>query len=92
MASRAHKPITVTLGALAERVVTRVQSGAYASASEVLRDGLRALDREDAAFEAMMRVKLAEAMADPRPTLSFDDAMAELEFRARRQRSLIDGE
>ena len=81
MATRANKPITVTLGPLAERVEARVRSGAYASASEVIRAGLRALDREEAMLEklfepideddpkwiAYVREKIEEAYADPRP-------------------------
>ncbi len=81
MATRANKPITVTLGPLAERVEARVRSGAYASASEVIRAGLRALEREEAMLErlfepideddpkwlAYVRAKIEEADADPRP-------------------------
>jgi antitoxin ParD1/3/4 len=81
MATRANKPITVTLGPLAERVEARVRSGAYASVSEVVRAGLRALEREEALLErlfepideddpkwiAYVREKIAEADADPRP-------------------------
>ena len=83
MATRANKPITVTLGPLAERVEARVRSGAYASASEVIRAGLRALDREEAMLEklfepideddpkwiAYVREKIEEAYADARPTV-----------------------
>ena len=42
---RTSRPITVTLGDLQERVELRVKSGAYASASEVMRAAVRALDR-----------------------------------------------
>jgi len=45
---RSSRPITVTLGELQERVEARVASGAYASASEVMRAAVRALDREEA--------------------------------------------
>lgn len=47
---RTGRPITVTLGELQERVDTRVTSGRYASASEVLRAAVRALDREESAL------------------------------------------
>ena len=46
---RRSRPISVTLGDLHERVETRVKAGTYASASEVLRAAVRALDREEAA-------------------------------------------
>jgi antitoxin ParD1/3/4 len=61
-----------------DRVDSRVQSGAYASASEVLRAGLRALDREEAAIEAMLRRKVREALDDPRPSIPADQVFAEL--------------
>ena len=44
---RTNRPISVTLGELQHGVETRVKSGAYASASEVMRAALRALDREE---------------------------------------------
>jgi len=40
---RTSSPLTVTLGDLKQRVDARVRSGAYASASEVLRAAIRAL-------------------------------------------------
>ena len=64
---RTNRPITVTLGDLKQRVDARVQSGAFASASEVLRAALRALDREEAAVTDWLRVRVDEAFADPRP-------------------------
>ena len=81
MATRANKPVTVTLGPLAERVEARVRSGDYASVSEVVRAGLRALDREEALLErlfppideddpewiAYVREKVEESFADQRP-------------------------
>ncbi len=67
--SRASQPVTVTLGAMKTSVDERVKSGRYASASEVLRAGLRALDREEAALADWMRVKVQEALDDPRPRL-----------------------
>ena len=87
MATRANKPITVTLGALAERVEARVRSGDYASVSEVVRAALRALDREEAMLErifppideedpawiAYLREKVEEAFADPRPPIPAEE-------------------
>jgi antitoxin ParD1/3/4 len=67
--ARKNQPITVTLGELRERVDARVKSGAYASASEVMRAAVRALDREDAAIDEWLRHRIDEAMADPRPNL-----------------------
>lgn len=73
MSARANKPISVTLGPFAEKVERRVKEGRYASASEVIRDGLRALDREDALFDEILKAKVAEALADPRPPVSIEE-------------------
>lgn len=75
---RASKPVTVTLGELQEGVDARVRSGRYASVSEVLRAGLRALDREEAALDAVLRQKVQEALVDPRPAIPADEVFAEL--------------
>jgi antitoxin ParD1/3/4 len=64
---RTSRPITVTLGELQKRVEARVASGAYASASEVMRAAVRALDREEAALNDWLRRQVNEAVADPRP-------------------------
>ena len=66
---RTSRPITVTLGDLHERVEARVKSGAYASASEVMRAAVRALDREEAALDGWLRRRVDEAFADPRPNV-----------------------
>jgi antitoxin ParD1/3/4 len=65
--ARTSRPITVTLGELQNRVAARVKSGAYASASEVVRAAVRALDREEAAVNDWLRQRVDEAFADPRP-------------------------
>ena len=66
---RASRPITITLGDLRKRVEARVKSGAYASASEVMRAAVRALDREEAALTDWMRTRIDKALADPRPNI-----------------------
>ena len=71
--ARTSRPITVTLGDLQERVETRVKSGAYASASEVMRAAVRALDREEAAIDDWLRQRVDEAFADPRPDVPAAD-------------------
>lgn len=75
---RASKPVTVTLGDLQDRVEARVRSGSYASVSEVIRAGLRALDREEEALDAILRQRVQEALDDPRPTLPSEQVFAEL--------------
>lgn len=79
MPARANKPISVTLGPLAERAESRVKSGDYSSISEVVRAGLRALDREDAALDALLKAKVEEALADKRPILPAAEAFAQMD-------------
>jgi antitoxin ParD1/3/4 len=79
MSPRANKPVSVTLGPFAEKVERRVKEGRYASVSEVVRDGLRALDREDELFEEILKAKVAEALADPRPPISSEEMKRRLE-------------
>ncbi|MER9586477.1 type II toxin-antitoxin system ParD family antitoxin [Mesorhizobium sp. M0276] len=75
---RTSKPITVTLGKQQQSVDARVESGAYDSASEVMRAALRALDREEQAVNEVMRARIRASIDDPRPSLSADEAEAEM--------------
>ena len=83
MAARTNKPISVTLGSFAEKVEKRVKEGRYASASEVIRDGLRALDREDELFDEILKAKVREALADPRPPISSEELKRRLDAKHR---------
>jgi antitoxin ParD1/3/4 len=59
---RNTRPLTVTLPhELAAMVKAKVASGEYASESEVIRDGLRALQARDAALEAWLRSEAAKS-------------------------------
>lgn len=78
MVSRASKPLTVTLGGLTEAAQQRVASGHFASVSEVVRAGLRALGREEAALDALLKARVEEALADPLPPISQADVFADL--------------
>lgn len=75
---RTSKPITVTLGDFRDRVEARVRSGAYTSTSDVLRAGLRALDREEAAIYAVLRQRVQEALDDRRAPIPAEDVFAKL--------------
>jgi antitoxin ParD1/3/4 len=63
----------------------KVQSGGYASASEVVREGLRALQDRDAAIEAWLRGDVAKTYdkmkADPSRAIPLADG-----FKALRKR------
>lgn len=78
---RTSKPITVTLGKQQALLDSRLQSGAYESASEVIRAGLRALDREETALNEIMRAKIRKAIDDPRPDIPAADVFARLRAR-----------
>jgi antitoxin ParD1/3/4 len=62
---RTSRPLTITLGDLRSEVEGRVRSGAYASVSEVMRSAVRALGREEAAFDEWLRRRVDESLADP---------------------------
>jgi antitoxin ParD1/3/4 len=70
--------VTVTLGGMGARARQYIAEGRYASMSEVVRAGLRALDREEAEFDAILKAKVEEALADPRPYIPFEEAMAQV--------------
>ena len=83
---RTSKPISVTLGPQQASLERRLQSGQYNNASEVLRQALRALDREDAVLDEALREKVKSSMTDPRPSVSADAVFKRL--RARHSRRL----
>jgi putative addiction module CopG family antidote len=66
---------------LAEMVKDKVASGAYASESDVVSAGLRALEREEngAADEDWLRRSVAESLADPRLSVPADEVSGRLE-------------
>jgi antitoxin ParD1/3/4 len=82
---RTSRPITVTLGDLHERVEKRVKSGAYASASEVVRAAVRALDREEAAINDWLRQRVDESLNDPQPSVPARDVFKRLRAHAARK-------
>lgn len=75
---RTSRPVTITLGKQQAGIDARVASGAYESASEVVRAALRALDREEAALDEILRAKVQEAIDDPRPSIPADQVFADL--------------
>jgi antitoxin ParD1/3/4 len=76
---RTSKPITVTLGSQQRSLDARLDSGEYTSASEVMRAALRALDREDAALNEIIRRKIEEAIDDPAPDIDADTVFDRIE-------------
>jgi antitoxin ParD1/3/4 len=86
---RTTKQLSITLPtAMAEALTERVTAGDYASESEVIRDGLRALFARDEAVETWLRSEVTasydELRADPRRAISSADLRAHLaELHAR---------
>jgi len=83
-------PISITLPHdMAAMVKAKVASGEYATESEVIRDGLRALQARDAAVERWLRDEVAksydEYAADPSIGIPAGEVMARLRtsYRAR---------
>ena len=80
---RTTKQMSVTLPLeMADKVRARVESGEYASESEVIREGLRALAARERAVEAWLRDEVVPAYdtlaADPSRALTPDEARARL--------------
>lgn len=77
----------------AEYIDAKVASGEYASASEVVREGLRTMQARDAAFERFLReevVPLArELEAHPERMISSDEAWKEIRSRIAARRVAV---
>jgi putative addiction module CopG family antidote len=80
---RTTKQLSITLPTtMAEALKERVASGEYASESEVVRDGLRALFARDEAVEQWLRTEVVasydELRADPAKAISPQNVRAQL--------------
>jgi len=80
---RTTQQFSVTLtNEMAANVRAKVASGEYASESEVIRDGLRALQARDRAVENWLRDEMVPAYddykADPTQVMSLDEVRANL--------------
>jgi antitoxin ParD1/3/4 len=83
---RTTKQLSVTLPhTMADALKERVSSGVYASESEVVRDGLRALFAQEEAVEAWLRNDVAaaydELRADPSRAISAEQMRAHVARR-----------
>ena len=80
---RTTKQFSITLPhEMAQIVRAKVESGEYASESEVIRDGLRALQLHERALETFLREQVAPAYdaikADPSRAVSAETVRASL--------------
>ncbi len=70
---------------MAEMVERKIQSGAYASVSEVMRDGIRALMERDAAVERWLKEEVVTGhmahVAEPETGVPADQVLARLKAR-----------
>ncbi len=87
---RSTQQFSVTLpNEMAQMVKTKVSSGEYASESEVIRDGLRALQARDKALESWLRTEVvasaAELKADSSKGRTPEQVLASLKAETERQ-------
>ncbi|WP_044561333.1 type II toxin-antitoxin system ParD family antitoxin [Azospirillum sp. B4] len=80
---RTTQQLSITLpNEMAEVVKAKVQAGEYASESEVIRDGLRALMARDRAVESWLHTQVGPAYdalkADPSRAVTADQVRARL--------------
>ena len=74
--------MNVSIGDRLESFVeSAVKSGRYASASEVVREGLRLVEEREVKLQAL-RETLDASIGDPRPSLSDDEVGQRLQQRA----------
>jgi len=83
---RTTQQFSITLpNDMASAVAQKITSGRYASVSEVMRDGLRALMERDAAIDRWLREEVVpghqEYLADPSKAVPADQIMERLKAR-----------
>ena len=88
---RSTQQFSITLpNKMADAVKAKVAGGEYATESEVIREGLRALIAKDRAIEQWLRTEVTaaydELKADPSKALTIDQVRASL-VAARRRRA-----
>lgn len=76
---------------MADVVEAKIKSGAYASVSEVMREGVRALLERDAAIERWLREEVVaghqEHLADPSKRVPAEAVLDRIKARRARERS-----
>ncbi len=90
---RTTRQLSITLpNEMADMVRAKVDSGAYASESEVIREGLRSLEARDEAIDRWLRAEvvpaLEEYLEDPSQGIPIDQVFDGLEERYRARKAL----
>lgn len=91
---RTTKQLSITLpNNMAEALRQRVDSGEYASESEVIRDGLRVLFARDAAVEQWLRTEVVEAYDELRanPGQAITSAELKKQLKEAREQKMAAG-
>jgi putative addiction module CopG family antidote len=92
---RSTRQFSITLpNEMADAVRAKVAGGEYATESEVIREGLRALIAHDRAIEHWLRTEVSaaydELKADPSKALTMEQVRSSL-AAARRRRAVVRG-
>jgi antitoxin ParD1/3/4 len=90
---RTTRQLSITLPTqMAEMVKEKVESGEYASESEVIRDGLRTLQERNDAVEHWLRNEVVPALraheADPSRAIPLEDVFDGMAARRARRRAV----
>lgn len=85
---RTTQSLSITLPhEMVQMIKAKVSSGEYATESEVIREGLRALQGRDEAFERWLRTEAAlsydEHQADPSKAVPSEDVLEHVKARYR---------
>jgi antitoxin ParD1/3/4 len=78
--------VTVTLGGMGNRAREWIAEGRFASMSEVVREGLKALEREQEVLNAYYRARVEEAINDPRPYVPAREAFERISASPNKKR------
>lgn len=66
--------VSVTLGGMGEKAREWIAQGRYETMSEVVRDGLREIERREALFDAKLKAMVEESLANPGPGIPLKEA------------------
>lgn len=71
--------VTISLGNMSGRAQALVNSGRFSSMSEIMCEGIKALDREEDELIAKLQILVDKALADPRPAIPIEEAFERIQ-------------